>query len=238
MNILIIDDEDEIRQITVMNIENIFPEANIVESNSAKKSIELIKENQFNLIISDYNMPEHNGNLVFEYLVSSKTTNTPFILYSAASPLDIENFDILESLTFQSYLQKPLNFDQFSSKVLEFINKTKIKSKPNTSIDYIKIRTSYFWRFNKTSCDIYISLAPDKFVKIINKHDSYDKTLIDKYIDKNQQYLYIQKDQIENFTQDMATLPFLTFTEDSDTFDIDKTNERIKVAKFIIRESA
>ena len=60
MKILYIEDSDEVRQLYVVLLDNIFPDVNIVETFSGNQAIAILhkQENVFDLIICDYEMPD------------------------------------------------------------------------------------------------------------------------------------------------------------------------------------
>lgn len=80
-----------------------------------------------------------------------------------------------------------------------------------TEGEFQSIRTNYLLRFNKTQADIYIRIGEKKFIKLLNKNDYYDADKIKYYQNQNLDYLYMKKDDLNKFSNDMRLLPYLNF---------------------------
>jgi len=85
MKILVVDDAPEILLTTCHFIE-IFSGKKPISTDSGKKALEILSEESFYLLITDWEMPETNGEQVVEFARSLK--NIKVIVYSAS---DIPN---------------------------------------------------------------------------------------------------------------------------------------------------
>lgn len=82
-NLLIVDDEQDLLDITKEKIESNFGKIAIVSANSVFEAIHLTqKHNIFNLIVCDYNMPEVNGADFLKYLIATES-KSHFLLYTS-----------------------------------------------------------------------------------------------------------------------------------------------------------
>ena len=94
---------------------------NITRSDNAKKALDILKLNKFDLILTDIDMPEVSGIELVKYLVSRKN-KTPIIMMSA----NINNHEhdvgiFLDKRSIRCFIGKPFEFDFLLSKVEEHI---------------------------------------------------------------------------------------------------------------------
>ncbi len=81
LEVLCVDDEEMVRNVTVMVLESFFSGIKIDEGKSGKELLERARKKQYDLIISDNNMPELNGIDALEIL-RKEGYRTPAILIS------------------------------------------------------------------------------------------------------------------------------------------------------------
>jgi len=229
MKILLIDDTDQFRQYMTILLDGIFTNVNYVEAISGNQGIEILsKQPNIQLIICDYMMVDGNGSVVYQY-VKDQNLKIPFILYTSNQLEGLQGFEgFPEREGFDFYLSK---FSE--SKVIEdmFKSELALESLTRTSISdrYQKIKATFFWRFNKSLCDIYIKLSDEKFVKIVNKNDSYSREDILKYTRKSFKYLYVKKEDTAAFSKNILDTPFLV---------LDKSEASLITTHAVIHELA
>lgn len=82
-NILLVDDDPEIRELCAIEINNIFPEAKILHANDAKEALRKARNQVFDGIWTDYNMPKIMGS-DFALLIRQtyKNENVPILIFS------------------------------------------------------------------------------------------------------------------------------------------------------------
>jgi response regulator RpfG family c-di-GMP phosphodiesterase len=227
MRILLVDDDDNIRQFMVMILENLFTEVDIVEACDGRQAT-LIYESDpyYELIICDYQMPKASGGDFYTHLIDKGHSDIPFILHTTLELEETPEFKgFLDDGKNNFYIKKGGSYPEVK-KVLKGIPfLAKHHSMPVDEEAFSKVRIFYFWRFNKTLCDIYLKLNQKKYVKIVNEGDSYGPELINKYVDREQQYLYIKKEDADSFGTNLVKKPFLVFDETITTEDqIARTN--------------
>ena len=81
MKVLLVDDEDQIRELSKMYLEDIYGNLTVETTSSAKKAIRLLDESYFSAVISDYQMPEMNG-LEFLEELRDRGNDIPFIIFT------------------------------------------------------------------------------------------------------------------------------------------------------------
>lgn len=113
--ILLVDDEDELRDLWHMSLSTEF-EAQFILAANGEQAIEILKINQVDVIVSDYRMPHKNGGELFHF--NAKTKNLPFILVSGGNVEDYPEFaNFLTANSANAYFAKPVNIDLMIEKV-------------------------------------------------------------------------------------------------------------------------
>lgn len=219
MKFLLVEDDDSIRQFCIVVLENLFENCEIVEAINAVDAIECFKSNSnFDLIICDQDMDGGNGDILLAFL-STKSIRYNFVLHTSNDLSRVPGAKAFMALSpSHFYLQKPSTANDFEILLMKMVqNNYRRFNDERSDLDrnYKRVRIAYFWRYNKATCDIYLRLNKFKYVKIINANDNYSKDIIDKYLEKNQKYLYIDKVSYEAFTGKVAGLPFMPFLEDN-----------------------
>lgn len=120
VHILLVDDDDDLLYISRRFIEQF--EGFIVDTvSSAKKGLERLRENSYDAIVSDYDMPELNG-IAFFNKVRLEDNLTPFIIFSCKSREEIAlHHSIPESIIF---LQKQADLKQIFKELVSIIRLT------------------------------------------------------------------------------------------------------------------
>lgn len=82
MKVLFVDDETEIQEQAEVFLEDEDDRLNIETAGSAEKGLEILEENDFDAIVSDYQMPEKNGLEFLETIREEKDNDIPFIIFT------------------------------------------------------------------------------------------------------------------------------------------------------------
>ncbi|MDO4995837.1 MAG: response regulator transcription factor [Bacilli bacterium] len=118
MKILIVDDEDKIREVIKEYLEANNYTCN--ETDNGEKALELLKKNDYDLLVLDIMMPKMDGFEVLKQL--PKEFRIPTIILSARSEeLDkLQGFD----LGIDDYLTKPFSPKELVARVKAILNRT------------------------------------------------------------------------------------------------------------------
>ncbi|MCG3217780.1 MAG: response regulator, partial [Candidatus Heimdallarchaeota archaeon] len=103
MKILLVDDESSLLKIGKIFLIKNNPNFDITGSHSAKDALKLLEKKSYDIIISDYQMPEMNG-LEFLKEVKEKDSNIPFIMFTGKGREEVA-IDAL-NLGANRYIQK------------------------------------------------------------------------------------------------------------------------------------
>lgn len=216
--IIVADDEDGIRDVFAMIIESNF-DHEILQCASAAEAIEAIRSNGgVDLIFSDYNMGADNGGDLYKFL-KDKSLDIPFVLCSTYAPNEIEGFESFDSDNpNNTYFQKPFSSEQ----IIDHINKVFDDELGTQDINtFVRVRPERFMRVNsvKETFNVYIRLSKKKYVKIINEGESDNFDVIDKYIKKGIDFIYLEFQKYEIFENSALVTLFEkidSFTEETD----------------------
>jgi len=117
MRILLVDDQDDIRDIYEIFLTSYF-KCDIIQANSVVSAATEILKNTKNIdiVISDYHMPEGNGGVLYTY-VKKYLPETPFILFSSNIGIidtDIVFKNFFKDNPYNSVISKPCAADEFA----------------------------------------------------------------------------------------------------------------------------
>jgi CheY-like chemotaxis protein len=117
--ILLIDDEDLVIDICEMMLKRLGHK--VLKAHSGSEGIKIYEahRNQIDLIISDLNMPEMNGQEVVENL-RTKNHNVKVLLTSGG--LGVKGTKNALNRGFNGFLKKPYNMNTLSEKIAEILN--------------------------------------------------------------------------------------------------------------------
>lgn len=174
--ILVVDDEKFIRTGISLILEDTFKEqVEVIQAKNGKEAIEIIENREFDIIISDINMPFINGiDLIKEIRKSNQDVEV----------IVISGYDVFEyarqcmKYGVKNYLLKPINDEELIDIVSVSIGKNKdvFEEEDNKLEDiYIEkareyIETHYFKDINMAVVSNFVSLNYSYFSSLFNKH--------------------------------------------------------------------
>lgn len=208
-----------------MHLENCFENIEIVLKTNGKDAITYLKESsdEIDVVLCDYNMPQANGGVVFRFIRDQKI-EVPFILFSTELMTNHKDFIDAKSddVKFGSMV-KPLGGSEFKSEFIEIYNSLSVEKTKSLSVEgYQRIRSIYFLRYNKTLCDIFIQLNPQKYLKIINADSEYTRSEIEKFVKKKQEFFHVKTEDYQRFCDFTQSTDFLIFNEDLSGINLDE----------------
>ncbi|HLE10929.1 MAG: hypothetical protein A2504_09235 [Bdellovibrionales bacterium RIFOXYD12_FULL_39_22] len=237
MRILFIDDDDSVRQLYTMLLDNLVDNVEIIPAISGNQAIKILKEDaNFDLLLCDYRMEDGNGDIVYQY-IKKNLPKTPFVLFTTE---DINNLEVFKNFfrdnVLNCFIQKPVKPAKFKLDMAGLISRISSGYILESNTAFKKIRYIYFLRFNKVLCDIYIKLSKDKFVKFINSGDEYSKENIKRYLRPGEQFLYITESDYNSFSTTFAQTPFLIQSDNYNNKQIENTvTSTIEIVHELIR---
>lgn len=215
LRILLAISNDKARSSFEMVLDNCPFNVSVIEAASLKKSMERFDEKgPFDLVLMLHNAEKMNAEDFYLY-ARDKNDKTNFFIISD------ENIESLPGLAgfvtdrkFNEIIPLSTSTSQLTQKIAEIYQEKTNLSFTYEEVEYKKIRTSYFLRFNKTLCDVYVKLSEQKYVKILNKGEIYTRQDIKKWSEKKMKFLYIENQDFEEFKEEYARTPFLVMDKD------------------------
>lgn len=189
---LIVDDEPDISDLIEMTLTTQF-QIQIQIANSGKEAIDIINaKGTPELIISDYNMPNGDGYFLYSTL-QSKNITCPFIICSSDSEDELKK----KFPNIYGYIEKPNIFDPLLEIISSFVLKDNLIFSNKNS--HIPVRIELLHRMSQIPNDIYLKLNDEKFVKVINKGDSFLQEELERFNSKRISHLYIHQSDCDQF---------------------------------------
>lgn len=179
---------------------------NVSEASNGKVAMMCMLSQNFDVVISDIQMPEMNGIELLQW--SLKNRNAPFIIMTGFSTL-LETQSAYD-LGANEFITKPFKNNEFLELIQKVINGNDEKLEiVEGSDNYCKILIDEFVSGKKVGFDIFVKLSETKFVKIVHKGEGIVKERIFHYKEKGVKHLYIKKEsfaQIVGFNLNVAGL--------------------------------
>lgn len=201
LKILIADDEELLQDIYEMILDSEFP-CEFIKVSDGESAIAALEKNQdINIIISDYNMPKCTGGAV--YLYNKSHQNLPFIFLSGGDLNDYSEFsDFKKVNSLNTFFNKPFAENLFIEAARNVLNssstpvaKNNIQEVEISDNKFIKILLSHYAKYSTSSSEVYLKLGENKYTKIVNSNQNNvpDAEQIEHYLKKGIDYVYIQK---------------------------------------------
>jgi two-component system chemotaxis response regulator CheY len=122
LKVLVVDDFATMRRI-IKNVLKQLGFTQILEADDGTSALEVLKENQVDLIISDWNMPRMTGLDLLKAVRDKETTKTiPFLMVTAEAQKD----NVVQAVQagVSNYLVKPFTADAVKTKLTEILPKS------------------------------------------------------------------------------------------------------------------
>lgn len=195
--ILIVEDNNMFRE-TLCEVLN--DDYSITGAENGKIATELLLLTDYDLVISDVQMPSLSGVELLEWSLKNKPT--PFIIMTGFSTL-LETKSAFD-LGASGFLTKPFKIDDLRHTIQSILkeNKDGVAPPPTlTSEDFCKVQINEFLSKPIIDFDLYIKLSEVNFIKIANKNDQLPKDQIRNYSARGIQHLHILKSDFRKLVQ-------------------------------------
>lgn len=184
--ILVVDDEEDIRDIYEMILSRSFP-LDVVMAKSGNGALKVIEERgRPEIVISDLRMADGDGTFLYQSLIERKI-NVPFVICSTDSR------EVLKKKfpEIHGYIEKP----KIVGPLVELVNS--VVEKHEEDPDYVPARISLLLRWGTAHFDLYMKLSGSKFIKVINADEAFIPSDAKRFNAKSLHFLYIRKEDAD-----------------------------------------
>ena len=206
MKILYAEDNEEIASLLIKTIQENFPVCKIIHVRTGKQAIDYLQADIFDLVISDYSMPEQSGGDVLKYIVNNERDEN-FILITAEKINILPEFKDRIPTESIKILKKPFDqkiIVQTISRLFDPKEVTKVEPLEESSITtYYPVEVERLSNLNTAPCDFFLKLSEKKWIKVINKNGIEIQDIVNKYWSKGIEKIYIQETDLQLFNEAM-----------------------------------
>ncbi|GEM_PF-2261514 len=184
--ILIVEDEEDIRDIYEMILRRAFP-LDVVLTGSGKDALRAIEERgRPEIIISDLYMPDGDGTFLWQKLLEQKM-DVPFVICSTDSLTSLQR----KFEGIHGHIEKP----KIVESVIELVDK--VVSRYETPPSYVPVRISFLLRLGTVHFDLFMKISDSRFVKVINADEAFVLEDAQRFYQKDLSHLYILKEEAD-----------------------------------------
>ena len=117
--VLVADDSETVRMFLFFHLLKLLPGARLMEAENGAEALEMLKDQDVDLILTDMNMPEMDGAGLICAVRTELKRDTPIIIVTTMG--EQRDRELGLSLGANGYITKPLNVLEFRKTVMEFI---------------------------------------------------------------------------------------------------------------------
>lgn len=177
-------------------ISNVIDTSFLVENN-IKEVKEIIVSNNWDLIIIDYN--HESASEVIEMVHELKIVKPNIITANKEKLWEAKKK--YKSQTLCQYIATNTSIDLISTAVTKMIRTSSRRTRP---LNYCKVNINFFYSTKEIFCDVYLQLKDQKFIKLFNRYDEISYSDLQKYKDKNVNYLYVKEKDFKYITKQLV----------------------------------
>jgi response regulator RpfG family c-di-GMP phosphodiesterase len=194
LHFLIVEDEIEIAEIISLFLGGQY-NAQFTIAASGNEAVNVLKEHhsQFHMVLSDFNMPNGNGGVLFQYMRTS-FPDLPFVLITSDSWHDHREFHNFDNV---GYVQKPFVDDTLVQEVDRILNHITLHA--DRDHQYVGISIQTLAKISEISYPLYVKLNDEKYIKIMNVSSSFSDEEVERFRTKQLKMLYVERQYYNEF---------------------------------------
>lgn len=195
-SVLIVDDEEDIRDLFDFCVRGSIP-SQVFHASNGEEAIKVLQEQKIDLVVCDYVMPKAGGGEVYQYVLKNKLP-TLFVLASTNKPGELPEFSDRSAL--YDYIEKPDVLKQFRM-MLGRLKTERFSAKQNRPQLYTPVSVALLLKMATMPSDLFIRLTEEKFVKVLDRGQTFDDTDYLKYVQKDVKELYCSNLEVEQILE-------------------------------------
>lgn len=185
--ILIVDDEPVLLQAMT---EGLTPQKHtIVSAENGRIASDILKREHFDLVISDFQMPEMDGVELLKWIKATKPTKV--ILVTGFSHI-LETREAFE-LGADDFLTKPLRLQELIGAVNKALSGDAGKSAASVDSEYCRFPIEDFVSSHTVNVGLYVRLSEAKYVRVAHLGDQLPLERVETYRQRGITFLYCKK---------------------------------------------
>lgn len=202
--ILVVEDDEYLREIIFDVLQ---PEYEVSLAPNGISAREIMLLQNFDLVLSDIQMPKLNGIELLEWSVKNKPV--PFVIMTGFSTL-LETRSAQE-LGAKGFIAKPFEIEELRQLIMSILpsNKTEsVKTKKDIT-HYCRVSIDEFVTKPKIEFDVFIRVTDKNIFKIAKTGEELPRAQLTHYKEKGVKYLYILKEdfgKLIDFNLDLVKL--------------------------------
>jgi DNA-binding NtrC family response regulator len=164
----------------------------VVGTGSGSRARELLKKMQFDLILSDWKVPDFCGIDLLCYV--QQHLKTPFVLMTGFAGF-IEQQDVYQSGA-AAFLNKPFSQEDLLLTIETCFNLA--EHKKNRDPDFAKVECADLVKDGMVLTDLYVRITCENYIKVADGGSKALQDLLGEYMRKGLKVLYIKKTDLQN----------------------------------------
>lgn len=195
MKILVCLKDEYERKQSMSMIKSEFPEVEFDFATNGQEAIDFIARDQsYGTVVTEYELDHKNGGEIYRF-TQMQMLEMPFILISTIDLSSDPNIkDLLRNSSANSHIPKPVSQKQLKEALRKAFG-SDLELTEHKEEGWIGVEIEKLARCKLIPCDVYIKLkSSGKMIKIINANADEYKDILQKYIKKKIQTLYVEKD--------------------------------------------
>jgi Signal transduction histidine kinase len=169
LTILVVEDN---RELNTLIVENFRPKYNVLSAENGVQALELLKDNEVNLIISDIMMPEMDG-LTFCKLVKNDISTSHINMLMLTAKNSIEDRIECYNAGADAYISKPFELRVLDARAENLINRRKQKNVSFQSNQEINITEMEYGSIDENFLQLAVKAVEDKLSDITFDFDQF-----------------------------------------------------------------
>lgn len=194
IHFLVVEDEIEIADIICLFLGGYFC-ASFTVVKSGDQAVEVLQAegSLFQMVISDFNMAQGDGKVVFDY-VRQHFPQTPFMLVTSDSWSEHPEFHNIPNV---GYVPKPFVDDTLVSEVERLMKICELKT--NREHQHVGISLQTLSNIKTVAYPLFVKLGEYKYVRFVNQGTEITAGDLVKYRQKGISYLYVERADFNGF---------------------------------------
>jgi response regulator RpfG family c-di-GMP phosphodiesterase len=197
-NILLIDDNAEIREVISINLES--RGYTVVLASDGADALNKLDEHKWYCIISDLQMPHISG-IMFLKIIRERGLKIPLIFITGFNNI-IETEEAFR-LGAQAFITKPFEENELYQKIKDVESYNNIVNRPETEIEledyYCKVHIDEFVMGKKIIYPVFLKLSSSKFIKLAHSGEDLNQAKIDNIKKHGVKYFYLENSDYHTY---------------------------------------